>query len=169
MELALVSSELTAERLREVLHYNPETGEFTRLRTTSGARAGDVAGGTADGYIRIKVDYRKYRAHRLAVLYMTGAWPKDQVDHINRNTLVNRWANLREATHAQNMANKGLSRHNTSGMKGVRWNKYMRRWHAQIEINGKGRSLGGYNTAEAAQAAYMAAAREHYGEFARAA
>ena len=93
-------TELTAARLRKMLHYDPETGVFTRLWT------GNVTGcPDAKGYLRIAADGRSYRAHRLAVLYMTGAWPSEQIDHINQVRTDNRWSNLRPATNGENGAN----------------------------------------------------------------
>jgi hypothetical protein len=81
------SRELTAERLREVLNYNPGTGVFTwRVQTGRRAPVGAIAGCiTWYGYIAIKIDCCRHLAHRLAWFYVTGAWPKDQIDHINGN------------------------------------------------------------------------------------
>ena len=88
---------LTAERLRERLHYDAETGVFTRRVGSSNARSGDVAGSVhSTGYVRIGIDGWKYTAHHLAWLYVHGVWPSDQIEHISRKRSDNRIANLRE-------------------------------------------------------------------------
>jgi hypothetical protein len=156
---------ISAERLRALLHYDPEAGIFTRLvSTSSNARAGEVGGClTGDGYRRIHVDGRDYLAHRLAWLYMTGAWPKSQIDHINRDKLNNRWVNLREATNGENQANRAT----LFGFKGAFWNKPKRKWQAQINCNNKRYHLGYFETQQEAAVAYAEAAKEFHGEFAR--
>jgi hypothetical protein len=91
---------LTAERLRERLHYDAETGVFTRRVGSGHAHAGDMAGSVhSTGYVRIGIDGGKYTAHCLAWLYVHGVWPSDQIDHINRNRSDNRIANLRQRRH----------------------------------------------------------------------
>ncbi len=111
---------LTQERLLELIHYNPETGLFSRLGGRRSDRVGKVAGSPqGQGYLLIFVDGRRYRAHRLAWFYMTGEWPADGIDHVNNIKTDNRFANLRLATRAQNEMNKPPSRSNTSGVKGV--------------------------------------------------
>src|SRR4029450_2313606 len=114
-------TELTAERLRELLDYDPETGDFTWKVNRRCVRSGSVAGNVncVDGYCYIGVDARRYHAHRLAWLYIKGAWPNDQIDHINGNKADNRFANLRQATHSQNQANGGRYSNNASGYNGV--------------------------------------------------
>jgi hypothetical protein len=93
-------AKLTAERLRERLRYDAETGAFTRRVGSSNARAGDMAGSVhSTGYVRISIDGGKYTAHHLAWLYVHGVWPSDQIEHINGKRSDNRIANLRERRH----------------------------------------------------------------------
>lgn len=162
---------LTDERLREVLHYDPMTGDFTRLvGTARRVNVGDIAGSTnGQGYREIMIDRRRYLSHRLAWLYMTGRWPIAQIDHIDIDRANNRWANLREASRSQNQGNTRVPSTNTSGFKGVSLDKESRKWRAQIRAGGKKRWLGSFNTPDAAHAAYCAAAEKNFGEFARAA
>lgn len=164
-----MNSPLNAARLRALLHYEPETGIFTRRIGVRGFAAGSIAGvfHRQSGYTIIGVDRRKYRAHRLAWLCMTGEWT-DEVDHRDTDRANNRWANLREATRSQNNANMSLRRDNSSGAKGVSWDGKNKRWKACIVVSGRQHHLGRFNLRDEAAAAYFAAATAHYGEFARA-
>jgi len=148
---------ITAERLREVLHYDPDTGVFTRRVSVRGQSAGAVAGADSKslGYVLIGVDKRRYLAHRLAWLYVHGVWPKGQIDHINGIRNDNRPANLREATIAQNRQNQtGFRRNNASGYLGVYPDPQTGWYTAKIKINGKSHHIGSYRTAEEAHEAY---------------
>jgi hypothetical protein len=161
---------LDANRLRKLFNYNPQTGTFTRLFATKGKGGAKPIGSTAgfaapDGRFYVDIEGRRYAAHRLAWLYMTGEWPTE-VDHKNRDPLDNRWANLRLATRSQNNANTGLKRHNTSGLKGVSFDRQRGLWKAQICVDKKRMTLGRFPTAEQAADAYAQAARAHFGEFA---
>ena len=89
-----------------------------------------------------------------------------QVDHINRNTLDNRKANLRIVDRFQNARNRSRNSNNKSGFKGVCWNKNEERWVASIRVNWKLLFLGYFDLAEDAARAYDKAAIEHFGEFA---
>jgi hypothetical protein len=162
-------SQLTAERLREVLFYEPTTGLFTWRCDRRRVKAGSVAGCLEKerGYIFIVVDGACHRAHRLAFLYMTGGYP-DEVDHADRNRANNVWRNLRAATRSQNRANAARHRNNTTGYKGVTRVKRcpLRPFLAYIGVNGKKIELGNYATAEEAHQAYCRAAKEGFVEFA---
>lgn len=160
---------LTQSRLRELLHYDSGTGVF-RWLVAPGKRSdlkGAVAGSPQyQGYICICVDFQKHRAHRLAWLYMTGAWPDAHIDHINGDKGDNRFANLRGATKAQNEMNKGLRCHNTSGATGVYWSRAAGKWQAYIRIDGRSRYLGVYQNIDDAKAARREAEIALFGEYA---
>lgn len=164
------NKKLTANLLREFLQYNPKTGIFNWRKTpVNQVNAGDEAGWLeAKGYRRICVDGGRYLAHRLAWLYMTGEWPNDQIDHINMLKDDNRWSNLRSANNSQNQGNTFKRNHNTSGHKGVYWHKRKQSWHASISINSRLKFLGYCKTKKEAADLYAAAAKEYFGEFARA-
>ncbi len=148
------------DRLLELLSYESVTGIFQWRRAQGRCAAGTVAGARLkSGYRQVKVDGAFYRAQRLAWFYMTGTWPVDEVDHENRVRDDNRWSNLREATRLQNLGNRGHYKTNTSGFKGVCFNRRLNRWQARI-----GREhLGYFETPEAAGAAYASVAERHFG------
>jgi HNH endonuclease/AP2 domain len=162
---------LTRARLRELLHYDPKTGQFRwRKRTGNGARL-DLSAGhvpSQQGRRYISIDRRVYLAHRLAWFYMTGGWGRPTIDHRDRDATNNRWNNLRRATRSENNANRRRPRHNTSGYKGACLCRESGKWRATIGRNGKIIHLGRFDTPQAAHAAYVAAARKLFGEFARA-
>lgn len=163
----MARNELTAERLREVLDYDFETGIFRwRGCNPRGRPAGRVAGCVNNqGYIVIGVDYVMYQASRLAWLYVTGEWPKEMVDHKDLDPLHNWFSNLREASNSQNQMNKRRTRENQSGYKGVWF--HAGRYTAAITTDGKPKHLGRFKTPEAAHAAYAAASLSEHGEFGR--
>lgn len=161
--------ELTQARLKELLHYDPETGHFTWLKTRNArtAPAGARAGATiTPGYCQIKVDCRPYLAHRLAFLYMLGSFPAAEVDHINRIRSDNRWVNLRPATSRDNAGNKGLLRNNTSGHRGVSWHKVTGKWQVRGRCDGRGVQLGFFDSLEEAAEVSRKWREESFGEFA---
>ena len=157
--------ELTAEYLRSILHYDPDTGIFTRkVSTSNNVKAGDVAGSPSGGYLQIMVQSRDYKAHRLAWLHFHGVWPKYQIDHINRNKTDNRIANLREVTNKQNQQNRSKSSTNTSGHPGVSWNKQNAKWQAYITHNQKNLHLGYFTDIEEALSARKAAEKLYWSD-----
>jgi hypothetical protein len=139
-------------------------------RGPKGARAGKIwrSKNRKVSYRQIMIDGLDYYEHRLAWLYMTGTWPKIIIDHRDLDGLNNKWLNIREATYSQNMANQSTPCCNSTGYKGVSFNKDMGRYTACIGYNGEQTHLGTFDTAELAAAAYEKAARELFGEFARA-
>lgn len=154
-------SKLTAERLRELLHYSPETGVFTwKKRRGGSAKPGNVAGRLNDnGYWRIRVDGPEYFGHRLAWLYVHGVWPDAEIDHIDRNRANNRIDNLRQATRWENCQNTPPRPTGTSRYRGVSFEARRSLWRAQIARRGRNAFLGYFDTEEEAFAAYVAAVK----------
>ena len=131
---------LTQEQLRELVTYHPESGLFTWKTSLRSDLVGKLAGSrNTKGYIHIYVLGQRYKAHRLAFLYMTGQWPEDEVDHINRVRDDNRWINLRESDHLSNSRNRT---NNTSGVPGICWVKSYKKWWVRYNMN----HVGYYNT-----------------------
>ncbi|MDH7787676.1 hypothetical protein QBD01_003703 [Ochrobactrum sp. 19YEA23] len=171
---------ITQDYLKECLAYDPTSGAFTWLErcrshfnTARAFNAWNVryAGKTAgsvleNGYVSISIDSRAYRAHRLAILYMTGRMPSDLVDHANLIRSDNRFPNLREATRSQNGANRA-DVYASSGVKGVTWHVHTGKWQARIRVSGNSKYLGLYSELEDAKEAYRLAAHKYFGEFGR--
>lgn len=158
---------MTQAELKALLHYDPDNGLFTWKVSRQGtARAGRMAGNLrSDGYLMIQISGKNYRAHRLAFLFMTGEFPTDMCDHINGIRDDNRWVNLRQATRAENNRNRAISLANTSGIKGVCWDKLAGKWQAQICTNSKNEHLGYFTTLADAELAVQAARIKLHGEF----
>ena len=158
---------LTQAKLKELFHYCPNTGTFTRIKTiTYNAKAGDIAGThESNGYRRICIDGKNYRYHRLVWLYTYGVWPIEHIDHINGDPSDNRIINLREATSAQNNRNKLIRFDNKSGFKGVCLDRRRGKWLAQCTIDKNYHFLGYYASAKLASVAYESFTKIAYGEF----
>jgi len=130
--------------------------------------AGAIAGWLGrKGYRYIRIDGKTYFAHRLAILYISNNFPVDQVDHIDTDKQNNKISNLRYANNGQNKMNSNKYKNNTSGFKGVNYHKRVCKFISRIQ-HGKNRiSLGCFDTAEEAYAAYCAASKKFHKEFAR--
>jgi hypothetical protein len=169
-------NDLTAEYVRSILEYNPGTGVF-RWKWRDDARkshntryAGTVAGcAKPSGYVVITINKRLYQSHRLAWLYVHGAWPPKDLDHIDGDKPNNRIANLRLATKQENSRNVGLQKNNSTGIKGVFWDKQNQKFRANISNDGKTIYLGLFQTLAEAAAARHAAEIKYFGDFRRAA
>lgn len=151
-----MGDEKILKRLKSMFSYDKDSGEFTRIVSVGGMRAGSKAGTVyKNGYVRISVDGKVYAAHRLAWLYVNGEFPVCGIDHINGVKTDNRMANLRVAGQQENMQNvRKAKSHSKSGLLGVY--KSRNKWAAQITVNKVKRFLGVYETPEAAHCAYMA-------------
>lgn len=154
-------SALTAERLREVMHYDPATGEFLWKKPTSNrVKAGDRPREVNQGYYVLTIDGKTYRAHRLAWLFVYGKWPDQMIDHKNCDRKDNRIENLRDVSRTINQQNRRSACGNSkSGLLGAHWNASANLWHSAISVHGVRHRLGNFKTAEAAHQAYLAAKR----------
>ncbi len=156
-------NEIAVEILRKHYSYDPVTGLFTR------ADGKILKGEPCKRGLALRIDGKRYAAHRCAYALMTGAWPVHLIDHEDTDFTNNKWENLRDATQSQNLANTKTPVTNTSGFKGVHWAANVGKWRARIKHDGKQVHLGLHDTREAAHAAYFEGARRLKGEFARAA
>lgn len=158
---------LTQEQLKQQLHYDQDTGIFRWACIKRGVSLGKLAGfnGNSKKYSVIGINKKEYYSHRLAWLYMTGSWPKEQIDHINGIKNDNRWINLRIANNLENNRNKGISKSNTSGHKGVHWCANVKKWRATVGHNGKVLHLGVFSDIDLAVQAYQNFCKENYGAF----
>jgi AP2 domain len=158
---------LTADLLRKLLNYDPQTGEFTWLESRGRVKVGAVAGTRDHGDLAIRVNRRRYRASHLAVLWMTDKWPSDEINHRDGDCKNNRWVNLRPIGRSQKLFNRGKQRNNSVGFKGVTFHRGRGKFQAQIRAAGDQHYLGYFDTAEQAHRAYCRAARCVHGKFAR--
>lgn len=173
--LAIIESDapdrmaLTVERLREIIHYNENTGEFTNVgnrsaRSRDGERAGFLR---KDGYYAVGVDGVHHLAHRLAWFYVHGCWPAEMVDHINGDRGDNRLVNLREAKVWQNAANSSARSTSVTGVKGVSYDGKKKKYTARTMVQSRLYNLGYFASKEAATEAIVKVHQEHQGPFAR--
>lgn len=157
-------AELTAERLRELLHYDPETGCFRWLDRSKMKRGGEKAGctsgesGVRPPRVCIRIDGYNYKAHRVAWLYVHGRWPVGVIDHRNGDTTDNRIANLRDVSQLTNTQNRRVTLA-ASGLMGAFQDKRRGTWKSSIRSGGKAINLGRFKTPEEAHQAYLTAKR----------
>lgn len=137
---------MTQEILKQHLTYDSSTGKFYYVKTKSGISDLTKEAGTIDnGYIRITINRKTYRAHHLAWLYVYGELPVGIMDHINHNRSDNRIENLRLTDHVGNSRNFSKMSTNKSGVTGVHWDKRRNKWEAQISINSTNKMLGRFD------------------------
>jgi hypothetical protein len=183
--------DITAEYVRSILDYNPQTGVFvwrprapddfkdkggkyTKERSCkifnkrfAGKQAGVSLNKRIDPYSKININNRQYLAHVIAWFYVTGDFPKVDIDHKDNNPLNNSFQNLRLSSRTENNANAKKRLDNTTGFKGVCFNKNAKKFSSKIQFERKQINLGYFNSAEEAYKAYCEAAKKLFGEFAR--
>ncbi len=134
---------LTQTELKLAVEYSPNTGDFTTLMNSKRLKRGSKVGHhDKDGYIQVSVKGKRYRAHRLAVLYMKGYWPENEVDHLNRIRDDNRWMNLEEKGHQCNIRNAKVKSTSKTGISGVSWCVKLDKWRSHIVIDNRQKHLG---------------------------
>jgi hypothetical protein len=165
---------LAPAMLKELFDYSPETGELTWRRRSdpalafwnnrfAGKRAGSQMQG---GHREVFINAVRHREHRVIWAWMTGKWPLGEIDHKNRIRHDNRWENLRDVSTAQNAWNKWVPEKNSSGRKGVCWERFTQKWKAEIRVDGRCYTLGRFPSVELAAAAYAEAAALLHGNYA---
>lgn len=158
----MAEKDLSIERLRELLRYEPETGKlFWIARLGRKIKPGAEAGKTGTNYLKVAVDKTQLKVHRVAWVLVHGRWPPNYLDHMDGNRKNNILSNLREATRSQNGQNQRRpSSRNRCGSLGVHFSHNpaaKNPWQASIGINGKRKYLGSFATESDASNAYLAA------------
>lgn len=176
-----MKSLITPEYIRELLDYDPQTGDFIwmRRKLRSNFERMDkiwnsrLAGKPVakrkhrHGHLQIGLHCKNYMAHRVAWAHYYGKWPEHDIDHKNGNPADNRITNLRLATDSENLCNAKIRINNTSGIKGVSWNKKSHKWYAYINKDSKMIGIGRFHCFGRAIAARKVAEKELHGEFVR--
>lgn len=136
---------LTQENLKSILLYDSDSGLFFwNEKPSRNIRKMSIAGSRSKaGYIMISINRKKYRAHRLAWLYVHGEWP-DCIDHINHHRHDNQFINLRSVSKSINYQNKPLQSNNKTGVHGIKFDKRRDKWEAKITVFKKIIYLGAF-------------------------
>lgn len=159
---------LSVEILRELLHYNPETGVFTWKVSRKGKASKGVVAACfgVRGYRVLGVCGKRYPEHRVAWFYVHGSWPDGEVDHVNGIKSDNRISNLRVATRIENSRNVGLTSKNKTGVKNVYWHSGHKKYRACIDVDRKEVHLGYFTNLRDAESVVAEARVKYHGDFA---
>lgn len=144
----MANPNITAERIREIVSYDPDTGVFVwrvkRNKCPVGKRVGFPR--NKGDYWKARIDYQVVYLHRVAWLYMTGTWPTLMIDHVDGDKGNNSWSNLREVTQKQNQENRTKQTKSKSGIRGVDWSAREKKFRARITHNRMAIHLGWFHT-----------------------
>lgn len=158
---------LTADRVRDLFDYDPATGVFSRKQPVANQHAGGLVGCVGKrGYFVAHIDGRIQYLHRVAWLYMTGAWPTAKLDHKNRIKTDNSWGNLRLASDSQNATNSTWAGRSNTGERGVYWCTRTSKYVAEVRHRRKRVLCKRFATLDEAVAAAKATREKYHGEFA---
>ena len=163
--------EVTIEMLREMIDYNPKTGDMVWKERQGRARARAIAGQPVGcprpPYRTVNIYRNKLYVHRIAFALTHGRWPEPFCDHINGDPSDNRACNLREATHLESAHNIRGHKSSRSGVKGVHWHPKNERWCVRVSDNRRNRYFGSFDTIDEAAAVARSVREKLHGEFAR--
>jgi hypothetical protein len=152
------TNHITKEYLHKIFEY--KDGILYRIKT--GKEAGHI---NSRGYKHAKIGNKKYQVHKLIFIMQHGYLPKE-IDHIDGNKLNNSINNLREVTHNQNMHNRKINSNNTSGIKGVCFDKNTNKWRGQVAFNNKVHYVGIFEDIDDAKNAVMKFREKMHKEYA---
>lgn len=142
---------ITVSELKELINYDPDTGEIRWKKGRPGASSGNLAGTLKpSGYVIVLIKRKLYRAHRIAWFYMTGEFPTKEIDHINGNKSDNRFCNLRLADKTQNNWNKKVRKDSKVGIKNVLYFPNFKKYYVRINANKQKHQFGPFDTIEEA-------------------
>jgi hypothetical protein len=165
-------NDLTQAQVRELFDYDPSAGHLIWKIERYRKHPGDIAGCDhfrRNGYktVTVSINYKRYLAHRIIWLWVTGKWPVEEIDHKDGDGSNNRWSNLREATKLQNGSNLPIKRNNKTGVAGVAVDKRRGDYRARIMVNRKEIYLGNFPTIKEAAEARRLAEQKYFGEYIR--
>ena len=159
---------MNIDALKSLLRYEPDTGLIYWVAKGKGMIKKKAAGTKLhSGYLGICIGPKRWQAHRIAWALHTGAWPKDQIDHINGIKTDNRACNLREATNSQNGKNLKLSKANKTGVAGVCWSERYQNYRVYIKVDHKQKYLGTFKNFDDAVKVRHEAEDKYFGEWKR--
>lgn len=157
--------ELSAERLKELFTY--DEGKLISKVKVKSRNIGDVLGTVGSkGYLTVRVDGVAYLLHRVVYAMHHEKIP-EFIDHIDGNILNNRIENLRPANVKENQWNQKLNSRNTSGVKGVYFDKTRNKWNARLKVDKKVRNIGYFEKINDAAKAIASFREQQHKEYAR--